>query len=185
MVESLGYELLCVHPVSPPILPAVTDLLDFDPTEVSKSRAFPRLPRLFTFYHVHSIPIIFCPQLENDVTCVYWISIIINMSYLVLLFNLISSSIQIKTSIKYRRIIYFIALISATILTPRYIIRQTFLGIFIVVFHEIQIGFWLTYKKYQNWTVCCILPSAATIHKSTRMAPPRTNREQKRNKWRS
>lgn len=72
------------------------------------------------------------------------------MSYLVLLFNLISSSIQIKTSIKYRRIIYFIALISATILTPRYIIRQTFLGIFIVVFHEIQIGFWLTYKKYQN-----------------------------------
>lgn len=100
----------------------------------------------------NSIQLIFDPQLKNYLIYIYKISIIINIGYpILLILNLILSSTQIKTLTKHRRIIYFIAFISATLLTPPDIISQTLIAIFILIFYEIQILFWLIYKKYNNY----------------------------------
>nr|QWK44947.1 SecY-independent transporter protein [Protohalopteris sp.] len=96
--------------------------------------------------------LIFDPQLKNYLNYIYELSIIINFSYpLIITLNLILSYVQIIILTKHRKIVYFITFTTATILTPPDIISQTFVGVFIIMFYEIQIIIWMIYKKYNNY----------------------------------
>lgn len=100
----------------------------------------------------NSIQLIFDPQLKNYLKHIYTISIIINLSYPFLVtLNILMSYSKINTLTKHRRIIYFASFTIAAIITPPDIISQAFIGLFFILFYEIQIMIWIIYRKYNSF----------------------------------
>ncbi|CAM9110434.1 unnamed protein product [Sphacelaria rigidula] len=97
----------------------------------------------------NSIQLIFDPQLKNYLKHIYKLSIIINLSYpFLIILNILLFRIKTTTLTKHRRIIYFTSFTVAAILTPPDVISQAFIGLFFILFYEIQIILWIIYRKY-------------------------------------